>query len=130
MAPSPILWPSGYMRFTGVDLCFVPEFEALRVDFVPLSPSPPGTFISEYPAFSLGLIVGVTALGLMVLGFVNCFILVQKKSKFCSSPFLGPRPLPDTFLGASNCELQSSTEHDTIIDSKDPKAVAFCSLGA
>ncbi|XP_021504830.1 tumor necrosis factor receptor superfamily member 1B isoform X2 [Meriones unguiculatus] len=29
----------------------------------------------------IGLIVGVTALGLMVLGFVNCFILVQKKKK-------------------------------------------------
>ncbi|XP_038191208.1 tumor necrosis factor receptor superfamily member 1B [Arvicola amphibius] len=29
----------------------------------------------------IGLIVGVTALGLLVLGLVNCFILVQKKKK-------------------------------------------------
>lgn len=44
-------------------------------------PQPPGTLVSEFPAFFLGLIVGVTALSLLMLGLVNCFILVRKKSK-------------------------------------------------
>lgn len=59
----------------------------------------PGTLVSEYPAFFLGLIVGVTALGLLVLGLVNCFILVQKKSKALLPSYFQTPCSPHCFPG-------------------------------
>ncbi|XP_058408913.1 tumor necrosis factor receptor superfamily member 1B isoform X1 [Diceros bicornis minor] len=51
----------------------------------PVVPSPPAEgLITGNISIPIGLIVGVTALGLLVIGLVNCIIVTQKKKKrFC-----------------------------------------------
>ncbi|XP_046518660.1 tumor necrosis factor receptor superfamily member 1B isoform X3 [Equus quagga] len=51
----------------------------------PMVPSPPAEgLITGNFSLPIGLIVGVTALGLLVIGLVNCVIMTQKKKKsFC-----------------------------------------------
>nr|XP_035925366.1 tumor necrosis factor receptor superfamily member 1B isoform X1 [Halichoerus grypus] len=51
----------------------------------PMVPSPPTEGLSTGDiSLPIGLIVGVTALGLLIIGLVNCVIMTQKKKKpFC-----------------------------------------------
>ncbi|KAF0880666.1 TNR1B factor, partial [Crocuta crocuta] len=51
----------------------------------PMGPSPPAEGLSTGDvSLPIGLIVGVTALGLVIIGLVNCVIMTQKKKKpFC-----------------------------------------------
>lgn len=71
----------------------------------------PSASCFELLFFLLGLIVGVTALGLVIIGLVNCVIMTQKKSK---SPFFSHsciRLFRKLFWGASG---QSGAGHSLV----------------
>lgn len=78
------------------------------------TPSTVSVFVKSEPSTTggislpIGLIVGVTALGLLVLGLVNCLILVQKKKKpSCLQREAKVPHLPDEkSLGATGLEQQ------------------------
>lgn len=59
----------------------------------------------------------MTALGLLVLGLVNCLILVQKKSKVLLHPCFQPPRSPSLLFWVPRVGGVSSTEHYAIIDS-------------
>ncbi|EAW71732.1 tumor necrosis factor receptor superfamily, member 1B, isoform CRA_b [Homo sapiens] len=48
---------------------------------LPMGPSPPAEGSTGDFALPVGLIVGVTALGLLIIGVVNCVIMTQVKKK-------------------------------------------------
>ncbi|XP_052574169.1 tumor necrosis factor receptor superfamily member 1B [Peromyscus californicus insignis] len=78
------------------------------------TPTTVSVFVKSEPSTTggislpIGLIVGVTALGLLVLGLVNCLILVQKKKKpSCLQREAKVPHLPDEkSLGATGLEQQ------------------------
>lgn len=76
---------------------------------LPMVPSPPTEELSTGSiSLPIGLIVGVTALGLLTIGLVNCFIITQTKKKpFCMQGEAKVPHLPaDTARGAPGPEQQ------------------------
>ncbi|KAF3820313.1 hypothetical protein GH733_015822 [Mirounga leonina] len=67
----------------------------------PMVPSPPTEGLSTGDiSLPIGLIVGVTALGLLIIGLVNCVIMTQKKGKFSFLPLSCIHPFAlEAFLG-------------------------------
>ncbi|XP_004678575.1 PREDICTED: tumor necrosis factor receptor superfamily member 1B [Condylura cristata] len=75
----------------------------------PLGPSPPMEgIITGTMALPIGLIVGVTALGLLLIGLVNCIILTHRKKRpFCLQGEAKVPHLPaDKVRGAPGLEQQ------------------------
>lgn len=76
---------------------------------LPMVPSPPTEELSTGNiSLPIGLIVGVTALGLLTIGLVNCFIITQTKKKpFCMQGEAKVPHLPaDAARGAPGPEQQ------------------------
>ncbi|XP_037354372.1 tumor necrosis factor receptor superfamily member 1B [Talpa occidentalis] len=104
-----------------------PSLAAGTSPLLPLGPSAPvEEIITDTLSLPIGLIVGVTALGLLLIGLVNCTILTQKKKKpFClqgeakvphlpadkvrSAPGLEQQHLLTTAPSSSSSSLESST---------------------
>ncbi|XP_047582500.1 tumor necrosis factor receptor superfamily member 1B isoform X4 [Lutra lutra] len=76
---------------------------------LPMVPSPPTEGLSTGDiSLPIGLIVGVTALGLLTIGLVNCVIVTQKKKRpFCLQGEAKVPHLPaDNARGAQGAEQQ------------------------
>ncbi|KAG8505609.1 Tumor necrosis factor receptor superfamily member 1B [Galemys pyrenaicus] len=86
-----------------------PSLTASTSPLLPLGPSPPMEgIITGNISLPVGLIVGVTALGLLIIGLLNCIILTQKRKKpFCLQGEAKVPHLPaDKARGAPGLEQQ------------------------
>ncbi|EHB16610.1 Tumor necrosis factor receptor superfamily member 1B [Heterocephalus glaber] len=74
---------------------------------LPEGPKPPTGKSKNGISLPIGLIVGLTALGLLVIGLVNCVIVTQRKKKLSCPHREGKRHLPvDKIRGVTGLEQQ------------------------
>ncbi|XP_033623512.1 tumor necrosis factor receptor superfamily member 1B isoform X1 [Fukomys damarensis] len=108
-APGPARTPRSVSQSAeSVEPTLAPSTAASTVFPLPEGPEPPTGKSKNGISLPIGLIVGLTALGLLVIGLVNCAIVTQKKKKSsCTNREAKVLHLPvDKFRGVKVLEQQ------------------------